>query len=508
MYEKIQNFKKLGLFKNEIAEKLKCNPRTVRKYFNMTKEEYQKYKDSLSNRNKLLEAYKDEIIDIFRSIGNKSLQATSVYDLLIERHGEIPGSEKTMRNFINYLIESGSLLVNKSSRVHSPVKELPMGLQMQIDFGEHRQINGKKIYVLGCVLSASRYKYAYIQFRPFTTADLILSLCKCFNSIGGMPEELVIDQDHLMVVSENSGDLIYTEKFRQFLDETKLKMWVCRKSDPASKGRIENSIKYIKHNFLYTRSFEEEEEANISLRKWLTRRANGKVCQATRKIPSILFLEEKKFLKPFNAGLYLFEQVNLEVRTVNQKLKTIMVDTVKYPVPENYYEKEVFIDRKSDHFNILCAKTKNNIGCFNYLSIKGGIHKDCYRKRGSENLDELEKEIISWSELSEWKKFVEICRKTYKKYFRDQITVARRNIRNSVNNINFKEALMVCLELKTYSMKDLSDTFNHLAVIQKHEEIKEIKPLNCKTKISYPVILVATRGIKEYINMHSSERSC
>jgi hypothetical protein len=67
---------------------------------------------------------------------------------------------------------------------------------------------------------------------------------------------------------------------------------------------------------------------------------------------------------------------------------------------------------------------------------------------------------------------------------------------------------MVCLELKTYSMKDLSDTFNHLAVIQKHEEIKEIKPLNCKTKISYPVILVATRGIKEYINMHSSERSC
>ena len=58
-----------------------------------------------------------------------------------------------------------------------------------------------------------------------------------------------------MVVSENRGDIIYTKDFKQFIEEMDLNMYVCRKSDPESKGKIENLIKFIKRNFLRIRDF-------------------------------------------------------------------------------------------------------------------------------------------------------------------------------------------------------------------------------------------------------------
>jgi IS30 family transposase len=43
-----------------------------------------------------------------------------------------------------------------------------------------------------------------------------------------------------MVSSENRRDIIYTKDFKQFIEEMDLKMYVCRKSDPESKGKMEN----------------------------------------------------------------------------------------------------------------------------------------------------------------------------------------------------------------------------------------------------------------------------
>ena len=62
-----------------------------------------------------------------------------------------------------------------------------------------------------------------------------------------------------MVVSENAGDIIYTDDFKYFIEEQELRMYVCRASDPETKGKIENLIKYVKRNLttsqLYTKKF-------------------------------------------------------------------------------------------------------------------------------------------------------------------------------------------------------------------------------------------------------------
>lgn len=83
--------------------------------------------------------------------------------------------------------------------------------------------------------------------------DLINHLLDCFEHIAGIPGEIVTDQDKTMVVSENKGDIIYTEKVKYFIEEMGMRMYVCRKNDPESKGKIENAIQYIKNNILSVR---------------------------------------------------------------------------------------------------------------------------------------------------------------------------------------------------------------------------------------------------------------
>jgi len=252
MYQEIQKCKKKGCLKSEIARKMKLDPGTVAKYYNMNEKEYREYANSLMYRDKAFEGYKEDILELYELNDSKKLLISAVYDYLEEKHGELPVTEKSLRNYIGYLRETNQLELRENIRVYRKVPELPMGQQLQVDFGEYTTASGLKLYIFASVLSASRYKYTAFQDRPFTTMDLIHHLLDCFDYIGGVPQELVIDQDKVMVVSENHGDIIYTRDFLYFKEEMGLKMWVCRKADPESKGRVENLVKYVKHNFLVT----------------------------------------------------------------------------------------------------------------------------------------------------------------------------------------------------------------------------------------------------------------
>ena len=92
--------------------------------------------------------------------------------------------------------------IEKKAKVHhyEAVPQQPMGKQMQADWGETKQknIHNKevKLYFIAFVLAHSRYKYMEWQDRPFTTKDAIRCHENAFQFFGGMPEEIVYDQDH------------------------------------------------------------------------------------------------------------------------------------------------------------------------------------------------------------------------------------------------------------------------------------------------------------------------
>lgn len=73
----------------------------------------------------------------------------------------------------------------------------------------------------------------------------------------------------------------------------------CRKSDPQSKGKVENVVKYIKYNFLRGREFTNMEMLNESAVRWLARTANGLPHGTTKRIPAEAFKDEQPFLAPY-----------------------------------------------------------------------------------------------------------------------------------------------------------------------------------------------------------------
>jgi len=160
----------------------------------------------------------------------------------------------------------------KSPREYEMVAELPYGKQAQVDFGEYnlRNTSGNRVKVFFFILtlSRSRFKYVWFIIKYFTSLLAVEAHEKAFAYIRGVPMEMVYDQDKVFMVSENGGDLILTDTFRAYTREQSFSLYFCRKSDPESKGKVENVVRYVKRNFLYNRTLHTIETLNDEVLGW------------------------------------------------------------------------------------------------------------------------------------------------------------------------------------------------------------------------------------------------
>ena len=476
MYQKIQAFKRQGLLKAEISRKLKLDPETVAKYYDMSEQEYLNYKRVHKYRDKAFDQLKDSIVEVYRANGCQKLSMCAVFDYLEEKKGEqLPGNEQTLRNYIRYLSEIGELSFETKQRIYKKVAELPLGKQLQIDFGEYTMRGGLKLYIFASVLSASRYKYCGYQDRPFTTMDLIFHLLNCFDYLGGLPEELVIDQDSTMVVSENNGDIIYTGDFLYFIQEMNLQMYVCRKADPETKGKVENTVGFVKSNHLSVRDFESVEEAQESLARWLRRRANGKLSQATKRVPAEMMEEERAHLRPLKNSIYRKDMlVGREERTVDKEC-LISVGSSHYSVPAEYRNREVDIYVTDSECFVFDCTTAVQIAQHRLSLIPGAkITKRTHSRSTGKSTGEMREEVEKMFNLDNWKQFVQATFKKYRRYVRDQCLEAQRRFSDGIDVAALDQALEFCLEHETVSMTNLADTYRYYKDLDETEGGEDI----------------------------------
>ncbi|WP_066640169.1 IS21 family transposase [Desulfolucanica intricata] len=468
MYHKIQNLKALGLKVSQIARHLGVDRRTVSKYIDATPEEVHNMNESSKIRTKKLDFYKRETFNWLKKFPD--LSSAQVYDWLKENFQVENVCEPTVGNYVRQLRKEYDIPKVVQKREYEAIEDPPMGHQIQVDFGEKslKDFNGNwvKLRFITFVLSHSRYKYLEWLDRPYTTADVICAHENAFAFFGGIPREIVYDQDHLILVSENHGDLILTQEFTNYLRKRSFRIYMCRKGDPESKGKVENVVGYVKKNFAHNRTFYNLSKLNEQSLQWLTRTGNGKKHNTTKKIPAEVFLEEKKYLQPVTEKInILFDKPSI-TRTV-RKDNTIIYKSNRYSLPLGTYK-----DKKEN--KVLLVKTENNTILLvdKETGEKLAEHPICFEKGKlvkntnhgrdrSKGIQSYIKEVATLLDNTpQVQEFLNAIHTHKNRYIRDQLQLIKQNIA-SVDKQIIREALDYCLKNKLFSASEFSDALKH-----------------------------------------------
>ena len=493
MYYRIQELKKMGLNKSQIGRQVGLDRRTVDWYYNATPDEFYARNEELKTRFKKLDEYKSIILGWLKEFPDSS--SSQIHDWLRERDSDIEIAESSVANYVRGLRKEYNIPKVKHCRQYEAVQELPMGFQMQVDFGEKSllDVNSKwvKLRVIAFVLSHSRYKYMEWLDRPFKTVDVIRAHENAFEYYGGIPKEVVYDQDHLILVSENNGDLIFTHEFANYLKKRTFKIYMCRKSDPESKGKVENVVGFVKKNFAHNRVFHNLDKINEQALRWLDRTGNGKKHNTIKKIPAEVFQEEKKHLQP-DIEKIIFNSTPSITITV-RKDNTVVHLGNRYSVPLGTYkhnqENSVLLQNNSDTLIIIDPETSEALAQHPICLEKGKLIKNNNHGRDrSRSIQVCVDEIINLLGSTEAvKELVDKLRVSKTRYLRDQLQLIEKTVANvdNVNPYTISMAVSYCLTNQLYSATDICDALKHYAQLIKVIEdntidlVKEqIKPLH------------------------------
>src|SRR5690554_1883550 len=502
-----------GFTKTAVANRLGISRPTLYNYLDKSPKEMADWIDSINTKRKKLDPYKNQILKWLKE--NPDMTAAQVEDWLKERHKDLEVSESTVRSYVRSIREEYNIPKEIITRSYEAVPDPEKGEQVQVDFGETWQetIDKRKIklYFIAFVLSHSRQKYTEFLDRPFTTRDVIRSHENAFKWYEGLPHEIVYDQDSLILVSENGGNLILTKEFESYRQERRLKLRVCRKADPESKGRIENVIGYIKNNFAKHRTFTNIDRWNEDALKWLERTGNYKIHNTTKKRPVDVFQEEKKHLRPIIQELknYYSNPVSSITRIVRPD-NTILYRSNRYSVPLGTFnkQKEVYIAVKNSELLIYKTRDGDLIAKHKISHGKGQLiqNKNHTRDR-SKGIDSYIETVADYfTDFDLAKAYITEIRKVYPRYIRDQLQIILRKIKQTKQQI-IDLALAECVKKKLFCATDFVDMVIYIErqrqsylTNQQDSDKVFIKPLEFQDESIYNTT-TQQRDINEYITV-------
>lgn len=481
IYAKIQDLKRQKFKKSNVAQKLKINRETVSKYWDMTPEEYEL--QSNRHRERKPDKYRLQIVQWLKDFPDMS--AAQIYDWLKERSPleTLDFQKRSFQDYVNSIRKEYDIKKPETNRQYEASEERAPGEQGQVDMGEIPVLTPtgrhKKIYCFAMVLCHSRYKYVLWQEKPFTTDTFIEAHVKAFEFFGGSPKEIVYDQDKVLAVSENNGDIIYTSGFQSYLNEAKFSVYLCRKSDPESKGPIENVVKFAKYGFADHRTFIDEESFNEACIAWLRRTANHDKHGTTQKRPDEVFAIEKEYLIP--APKYSFTSANNEsISYPVRKDNLVLYKGNRYRVPVGTYHNGIRVymlyNEDTDEISITDVVTGEVYAKHPYCHEKGqliGHAERPYRNRNKNVLaqEEALKELFDNHELVG--PFLDHIHQEKPRYYRDQLGVIKK-LFEEWNQEDIIKGIIYCSEKELYSAGELKSSIIYLT----KEKLDRKKPNN------------------------------
>lgn len=461
MWYKIRELKAKGLTNKQTAKELGLHRDTVAKYLKMSQEEFESSGSYQRMYVHKLDAYEPFVRDSLER--HPYLSASQINDWLREQYPDLPQvNAKTVFNFVKYIrAKHGISKTEEEPRQYEKLAETPYGEYAQVDFGEFWMLRDderrKKVYFFAMVMCRSRKKFVYFSGSPFTSALAVYAHELAFAYYGGKPKKIIYDQDRVFIKDENLGDVLLTDAFRRFVTSEHFECVFCRKSDPESKGKIENVVQYVKKSFLRGRTFTDIEDLNAKALAWLSRTANGQPHAGTRMVPDKAFVLERRHLLPYHGTPV--KPADTAREYVVRKDNTICYKGNFYSVPTGTYRNGgvvVWADTDGDRLQIYNRDTGKQVADHPLCKKKGQLVQDkAHLRLRTPNRDELEckiMECMNYDRLAVL--WLENLYREKPRYYRLNLKSLEREIESYPMDA-MRKAFGICLDRGLYNAKEL-----------------------------------------------------
>ena len=158
-----------------------------------------------------------------------------------------------------------------------------------MDFGEvgHIDMDGKrrKLHAFSIIPVYSRMRY--VEFTTdISTENVIRMHLNAFSFYGGFTDTILYDNMKQVVIDRKlkASESRFNPKFMDFAKYHGIEIRLCYPYRPETKGKIENTIKYVRNNFWSGRTFESLSDINVQCREWL-RKVNSQIHGTTHEVP-------------------------------------------------------------------------------------------------------------------------------------------------------------------------------------------------------------------------------
>lgn len=296
-FQKIQEYRELGLSQKKTAEKMRLTLYEVRKAWAVREEEFCRLPQ---RKERNLDKYREYILSVLKL--SPQIKEANLYYKLQESFPEFNNTTKiTFYRYMKKLRqETGYDIYKDKSRLRTMREKPQLGYEAQVDFGQYKTKDmygiNRRIYFFVTVLSYSNLRFYYFSAQPFTSKAAILAHQYAFKFFGGRPQTIMYDQDRVFVVSENLGNIIFVKEFEAYVREIGYSVVLCKPYDPQTKGRVEQAVRFVKEQFLEGREYFGIDCLNSACLEWLDKSGNAVINAMTGKTAHDLFREESKYL--------------------------------------------------------------------------------------------------------------------------------------------------------------------------------------------------------------------
>lgn len=275
---------------HRLTHELKFSPRQIARELHVSRDSIRKYlqnplppKTIRVPRSSKLDSYKPVVRELME-------QWPSASSVVIEQRLKslgYKGENTIVRQYMATLRKARSSPPRAFVRIESSPGEC-----FQIDWGYFDNLDyqgdKRKLYAFCCVECHSRRLYV-----EFTHSQCFETFVRChlnaFRYMGGIPRDCLYD-NLATAVSEHDGRIVmFNPRFRAFAREFGFYPKACNKAAGWEKGKVENSIGYIRKNFWPLRSFVSIYDVNFQARQWLDQTANKRIHKETRQMPDERF---------------------------------------------------------------------------------------------------------------------------------------------------------------------------------------------------------------------------